>query len=48
MNAIESGNAWIKKWVEFTDALEQSQLSASHWVEVNTLNQTINIFFFGE
>ncbi len=34
IDCVVTGTAWIKKWVEFTDALEQSQLSATHWVEV--------------
>ncbi|KAJ1341737.1 hypothetical protein BSLG_003697 [Batrachochytrium salamandrivorans] len=37
--AIASGTLWRKKWLEFTDAMEQSQLTASHWAqeETNTL-----------
>nr|KAJ3422550.1 hypothetical protein HK105_007606 [Polyrhizophydium stewartii] len=31
--AIDSGTAWRRKWLEFTDAMEQSQLTAAHWAE---------------
>ncbi|KAJ1329997.1 hypothetical protein BSLG_009787 [Batrachochytrium salamandrivorans] len=37
--AIASGTLWRKKWLEFTDAMEQSQLTASHWAQhVKTLS----------
>ncbi|KAL5038641.1 hypothetical protein BDEG_25517 [Batrachochytrium dendrobatidis JEL423] len=31
--AIETGNLWRKKWLEFTDAMEQSQLTGAHWAQ---------------
>ncbi len=32
--AIEVGTEWRQSWLEFSDAMEQAQMAASHWATV--------------